>query len=83
MLVLTRRLNQSVVIGNDIKITVLEIKKDGIRLGISAPKDVSVYRQEIYDEIQKENIASTMVDLESVEEMSRLLKPQEDTRKNE
>ncbi len=47
MLVLTRRANESIVIGNDIVVTVLEIKGDQIRLGISAPHEVPVYREEL------------------------------------
>lgn len=47
MLVLTRRKNQSIVIGADIVVTVLEVKGDQIRLGITAPRDVQVYREEL------------------------------------
>jgi carbon storage regulator len=72
MLVLARRIDQSVMIGNDIKITIIDIKKDVVRLGISAPKKVSVYREEIFEEIQRENIASSMVDEHSLEEISRI-----------
>ena len=52
MLVLTRRPNQSIMIGDDIVVTVLEVKGDQIRLGIDAPKDVAVHRQEVYEAIQ-------------------------------
>jgi carbon storage regulator len=55
MLVLSRRLNESIVIGNDIVITVLEIRGDQIRLGIDAPRSVSVHRQEIYAELARAN----------------------------
>ena len=48
MLVLTRRANQSIVIGADVTVTVLEIRGDQIRLGISAPRDVSVHREEVW-----------------------------------
>lgn len=51
MLVLTRKVNESIVIDERIVITVVDIRKDKVRLGISAPKDVSVHRQEIYDAI--------------------------------
>ena len=47
MLVLTRRKNQSIVIGGDIVVTVLEVKGDQIRLGITAPRDVQVFREEL------------------------------------
>lgn len=55
MLVLTRRTNQSLVIGHDITITVLEIRGDQVRIGINAPRDVSVHREEVYAEVRREN----------------------------
>ena len=55
MLVLSRRTNQSIVIGPDITVTVLEVRGDQVRLGIQAPRDVSVHREEIYAEIRREN----------------------------
>lgn len=55
MLVLTRRANQSIVIGNDVVITVLEVRGDQVRLGIRAPREVTVHREEVYAEIQREN----------------------------
>ncbi|MDA8270856.1 MAG: carbon storage regulator CsrA [Actinomycetota bacterium] len=48
MLVLTRRVNESIVIGNDIVVTVLEVQRDSIRLGIKAPHDVEINREEIF-----------------------------------
>lgn len=55
MLVLSRKLNQSIVIGEQIEIVVLEIKGDVVKIGVKAPRDVSVYRQEVFVEIQAEN----------------------------
>jgi len=78
MLVLTRKVNQSIIIGNDIKITILDIKKEGVRIGISAPKSIGVYRQEIFQEIQSENIASSMVDEHSLEKLTEFLKSKEE-----
>ena len=54
MLILTRKVNESLLVGDDIKLTVLGIKGGQIRIGISAPRDVSVHRQEVYDRIQQE-----------------------------
>ena len=54
MLILTRRIGESVVIGDDIKLTVLGVKGSQVRLGIDAPKTVSVHREEIYERIQSE-----------------------------
>jgi carbon storage regulator len=54
MLILTRRGGESVIIGDDVKITVLAVRGNQVRLGIDAPKDVSVHREEIYERIQNE-----------------------------
>ncbi len=55
MLALSRRVNESIMIGNDIEITILEVKGDQIKVGISAPKSVPIYRKEIYLQIQESN----------------------------
>lgn len=55
MLVLTRKKNESIVIGDNIEITIVDIQGDQIRIGINAPKNVSIHRKEIYLEIQAEN----------------------------
>jgi carbon storage regulator len=58
MLVLTRKTNQSIMIGDDVEVTVLAVSRDKIRLGITAPKDVPVYRKEVYLSIKGENSGS-------------------------
>jgi len=55
MLVLSRKKNESIMIGDDIEIIVVEIKGDQIKLGVNAPKNVIVHRAEVYEEIQLEN----------------------------
>jgi carbon storage regulator len=55
MLALSRKTNESIIIGNDIEITVLEVKGDQVKIGISAPKSVPIYRKEIYLQIQQSN----------------------------
>ncbi len=62
MLALTRKKGESLIVNNNIEITVLEIRGDQIKLGISAPKDVPIYRKEVYLQIQKENQASLQID---------------------
>ena len=54
MLILSRKKGESIVIGDDIEIIVLEIKGSMVRIGINAPKEVSVHREEVYDRIQEE-----------------------------
>ena len=54
MLVLTRKTNQSIMIGDEIEVTVLAVSRDKIRLGITAPRDVSVFRKEVYLSIKGE-----------------------------
>ena len=67
MLALARKVNDSIMIGNDIEITVLEIKGDQIKLGVKAPKSVPIYRKELYVQIQEENKqAGSAVDVEAL-----------------
>lgn len=54
MLVLNRKKDESIVIGDDIEITIVDVKGDKVSLGINAPREISVHRREIYDAIQKE-----------------------------
>lgn len=58
MLILTRRIGETLIIGDDVNITVLGVKGNQVRLGINAPKDVSVHREEIYLRIQQEKESS-------------------------
>ena len=71
MLALTRKKGESLVINNNIEITVLEIRGDQIKIGVQAPKDVPIYRKEVYMQIQKENAEAISVD--SVEVLNHLL----------
>ena len=54
MLILTRRVGETLMIGDDVTVTVLGVKGNQVRIGVNAPKDVSVHREEIYERIKKE-----------------------------
>ncbi len=56
MLILSRRLGERIVIGEDVVISVVEVRGDQVKLGIDAPRNVKVYRQEVFDSIQQENV---------------------------
>ena len=58
MLVLSRKLNQSIMVGDDVRIVVVAVDRDQVKLGIEAPRDISVHRSEIYEEIQRSNRAA-------------------------
>ena len=73
MLILARRTNESIMIGDDIEISVLEVKGDQVKLGVAAPRNVKVYRQEVYLAIQEENraAAASPADLDNLSRMLR------------
>src|SRR5215212_9955648 len=61
MLVLSRQRDETIMIGDDIEVTVVDIRGDKVRLGINAPKEISVHRKEVYDAIRRENRAAAQV----------------------
>ncbi|MGY8827343.1 MAG: carbon storage regulator CsrA [Candidatus Latescibacterota bacterium] len=74
MLVLTRKAGESIVIGSDIRVTVLEMQGRQIRLGIEAPSDVSVHRGEVYERIREENELAANADKQQLESLSQAFK---------
>jgi carbon storage regulator len=62
MLILTRRVGETLMVGDDVTVTVLGVKGNQVRIGVNAPKDVSVHREEIYQRIQKEKSESNQSD---------------------
>ncbi len=69
MLVLTRKLGEGIVIGDDVTITIVEMKGGNVRIGIDAPRDKKIYRQEIYTRIVEENRDASrwdMIDLDKI-----------------
>ena len=71
MLALSRKKNEALIINNNIEVTVLEIKGEQVKLGISAPKEVSVYRKEVYAQIQDAN--TDAVSTEGLEALKKFL----------
>ena len=65
MLVLTRKPNQSIMIGDDIEVTVLSVMGEKVRIGIQAPRDIPVFRKEVYLEIQQERAADVHGDVDA------------------
>lgn len=66
VLVLTRKVHQSIMIGDEIEVVVLEVRGEQVRLGIRAPKNVAVHRQEIYSQIKSENVRASETRKEDV-----------------
>jgi carbon storage regulator len=60
MLVLSRCKGEEIVIGNEIRVMVIDVRGDKVRLGITAPRDVSIHRREVYDKIQEEQAATDL-----------------------
>ena len=71
MLALSRKKNEALIVNNNVEITVLEIKGEQVKLGITAPRDVPVYRKEVYEQIQEAN--KEAVDAGSMEALKKLL----------
>ncbi len=71
MLALSRKKNEAIVINNNIEITILEIKGDQVKIGVSAPKEVPIYRKEVYAQIQEAN--KEAVNVEGMEALKNLL----------
>ena len=74
MLVLTRKLEEKIMIGKDIVISILEIDSSSVKIGIKAPKDISILRMEVFEKIQNENIASASRDIEDIADVIDLVK---------
>jgi len=66
MLVLSRHRDETIMIGDDIEITVVDIKGDKVRIGINAPRDIQVHRKEVYEAIKRENTDSSQVQIDDL-----------------
>ena len=74
MLIFTRKLGEKITIGDHTVVTLIEIKDNQVRLGIEAPRHISVHRQEVYDRIREANLASSEVAATDITEASSILK---------
>ncbi|MEX0613009.1 MAG: carbon storage regulator CsrA [Pirellulales bacterium] len=70
MLVLSRQRDESIIIGDNIVVTVVDVRGDKVRLGIEAPREVSVHRREIYEAIQRENQQASQIQLDEARQIS-------------
>jgi carbon storage regulator len=75
MLVLSRQKDETIIIGDDIEITVVDIRGDKVRLGVSAPKQISVHRKEVYDAIRRENREAAQVKPEDLSGLGKVNPP--------
>ena len=71
MLIITRKKGESLMIGDDIEIVISKIDDGSVKLGIKAPKDVSILRKEIYEEVEKENKEATKIDISILNSIKR------------
>jgi carbon storage regulator len=71
MLVLSRQRDESIMIGDKVVVTIVDIRGDKVRLGIEAPMDIPVHRQEVYDAIQKENRRAGQIEPAEVHQLAR------------
>ena len=74
MLVLSRKINQSIVIGDNIEIMLVDIRGDQIKLGIHAPKSVKIFRNEVYEEVKSEHLEASKSTIEELNILSSFVK---------
>lgn len=74
MLVLTRKIGEGIVIGDDVTIKIVDTKGGTVRIGIEAPRTKKIHRQEVYDRIRQENVEATQWDVNDLDALSRTLK---------
>ncbi len=70
MLVLTRKAGEGIIIGDDVTIKIIELKGGGVRIGIDAPRDRKIYRQELYEKITQENLKASQWDITDLDAIS-------------
>jgi carbon storage regulator len=71
MLVLSRQRDESIIIGDNIVVTIVDVRGDKVRLGIEAPREVSVHRREVYEAIQRENREASKIQVDDARQIGR------------
>jgi carbon storage regulator len=79
MLVLTRKKGQTLMIGHDIELSIIDIQGDQVRIGINAPKNVTIHRKEIYEEIRKENLSAIAAKNTDIQVLNEQFKKKDDS----
>jgi carbon storage regulator len=74
MLILTRKLGESIIIGEKVQLSVVEINKKNIKIGINAPKDITIYREEVFEKIKEENEMSSTSGIINLTDISNNIK---------
>ena len=72
MLVLSRQKDETIIIGDDIEVTVIDIRGEKVRLGVSAPKEISVHRKEVYDAIRRENREAAQIQPQDIPGLAKV-----------
>jgi len=83
MLVLTRKKGQSIIVGDGIEISVVDVNGDSVRIGVRAPREVSIYRREIYEAIREENILAARTASELANQFKKAAPSSEDEEKKD
>ncbi|MFH1740728.1 MAG: carbon storage regulator CsrA [bacterium] len=73
MLVLSRKRDESIIIGDNVVVTIIDIKGEQVKLGVSAPKAISIHRKEVYEAIQAENLAASRPEAQNLASLAKVL----------
>ncbi|RJP18288.1 MAG: carbon storage regulator [Candidatus Omnitrophota bacterium] len=73
MLVLSRKRDESIIIGDEVTITIVDIKGEQVKIGVTAPKSVSIHRKEVYEAIQQENVAAAKTKVQNLSGLVKVL----------